>query len=65
MKKKLVIGLSIAGIAALAIGNSLAYLSDEKTNANVMTVGNVKIEQLEYDGFTTEQATYAANQVGL
>ena len=49
MKKKLVIGLSIAGIAALAIGNSLAYLSDEKTNANVMTVGNVKIEQLEYE----------------
>ena len=49
MKKKLVIGLSIAGIAALAIGNSLAYLSDEKTNVNVMTVGKVNIEQLEYE----------------
>ncbi len=49
MKKKLIIGLSIAGIAALAIGNSLAYLTDEKVNANVMTVGKVNIEQLEYE----------------
>lgn len=49
MKKKLVIGLSIAGIAALAIGNSLAYLEDEKTDLNVMTMGKVKIEQLEYE----------------
>ena len=60
MKKKLVIGLSIAGIAALAIGNSLAYLSDKQTDLNVMTMGNVKIEQLEYERVVDENGSWVS-----
>ncbi len=35
--------------AALAIGGTVAYLQDEKSDVNVMTLGNVKIEQIEQE----------------
>ena len=35
--------------AALAVGGTLAYLMDTDEDVNVMTVGKVKIEQLEYE----------------
>lgn len=46
-KKILVLALTIAMVAILAVGGSLAYLTDTKTATNTFTVGNVKIELLE------------------
>ncbi|MBQ8288415.1 MAG: hypothetical protein IJX76_06555 [Clostridia bacterium] len=49
MKKKILVVLSILLIAAMAITGTMAYLTDEQSDVNVMTVGNVKIQQLEYE----------------
>ena len=46
-KKILVLALTIAMVAILAVGGSLAYLTDTKTAKNTFTIGNVKIELLE------------------
>ena len=46
-KKILVLALTIAMVAILAVGGSLAYLTDTKSAKNTFTVGNVKIELLE------------------
>ena len=46
-KKILVLALTIAMVAILAVGGSLAYLTDTDSAKNTFTVGNVKIEQLE------------------
>lgn len=49
MKKKLLFGLSLVAVAAATVGVTYAVLQDETPIAvNVMTVGNVSIEQLEY-----------------
>ena len=49
MKKTLLVSLSLLVVAALAVGMTLAYLQDEKSDANVMTMGNVTIEQIEQE----------------
>lgn len=49
MKKLLTYLLSMAMVAALAVGGTLAYLKDEDSDVNVMTMGNVYIDQLEYE----------------
>jgi len=49
MKKSLVMALSIALCAVLAIGGTMAYLSDTDSDVNVMTMGKVTIEQHETD----------------
>ena len=46
-KKILVLALTIAMVAILAVGGSLAYLTDTKSATNTFTIGNVKIELLE------------------
>lgn len=46
-KKILVLALTIAMVAILAVGGSLAYLTDTDSAKNTFTVGNVKIELLE------------------
>ena len=46
-KKILVLALTIAMAAILAVGGSLAYLTDTKTATNTFTIGNVKIQLLE------------------
>lgn len=46
-KKILVLALTIAMVAILAVGGSLAYLTDTKTATNTFTVGNVKIDLIE------------------
>ena len=46
-KKILVLALTIAMAAILAVGGSLAYLTDTKSAKNTFTIGNVKIELLE------------------
>ena len=49
MKKKLIIALSVVMAVSLAVGTTLAYLTDKETKANVFTVGNVNIEFEEID----------------
>ncbi len=48
-KKILLVGISYVLIAALAIGGTIAYLKDEDEAVNVMTLGNVYIEQIEQE----------------
>ncbi len=40
--------------AAISIGGTLAYLTDTDEDVNVMTVGQVKIDQLEYERVDVE-----------
>ncbi len=49
MKKAIAAVLSVVLTAALAVGGTLAYLTDTDDDVNVMTVGQVKIDQLEYE----------------
>jgi len=49
MKKALAWLLVLAMTAALAVGGTLAYLTDTDEDVNVMTVGQVRIDQLEYE----------------
>jgi len=49
MKKAIAMLLAVAMTAALAIGGTLAYLTDTDEDVNVMTLGQVKIDQLEYE----------------
>lgn len=51
-KKILVLAVSVALVAILAIGGSLAYFTDTKSATNTFTVGNVKIDLIEQQ--TTE-----------
>ena len=61
MKKIIAWLLVLAMTAAISIGATLAYLTDTDEDVNVMTLGNVKIDQLEYeridDETTNEDAT--------
>ncbi len=47
LKKVLLMGTAYVLVAALAIGGTLAYLTSKDSDVNVMTMGNVKIEQIE------------------
>ena len=49
LKNTLLSGLSLVLVAALAIGGTVAYLQGEDSDVNVMTLGNVSIEQHEYE----------------
>ncbi|MEE0840690.1 MAG: SipW-dependent-type signal peptide-containing protein, partial [Acutalibacteraceae bacterium] len=48
-RKTLLLGLSFVLVAALAIGGTVAYLQDDDSDVNVMTLGNVSIAQHEYE----------------
>ena len=54
MKKAIAMLLAVAMTAALAIGGTLAYLTDTDEDVNVMTLGQVKIDQLEYERVDVE-----------
>ena len=54
MKKVIALLLAIALTAAISIGATLAYLTDTDEDVNVMTLGKVKIDQLEYERVDTE-----------
>ncbi len=49
LKNILLTGLSFVLVAAVAIGGTLAYLTSEDSDVNVMTLGNVAIDQFEYE----------------
>ena len=48
LKKILLMCTAYILVAAIAIGGTLAYLTSQDDDVNVMTLGNVKIEQNEY-----------------
>ena len=48
MKKVLLMCTAYVLVAALAIGGTIAYLQDSDSDVNVMTLGNVSIDQHEY-----------------
>ena len=56
MKKVIAWLLVLALTAALAVGGTLAYLTDTDEDVNVMTIGKVKIDQLEFERIDTETA---------
>ena len=54
MKKVIAWLLVLALTAAVSIGATLAYLTDTDEDVNVMTLGKVKIDQLEYERVNDE-----------
>ena len=63
LKNILLSGLSLVLVAALAIGGTVAYLQDEDSDVNVMTLGNVKIEQNEYERVVNDDGTYKTETI--
>ena len=61
MKKVLAWVLTLAMTAALAVGGTLAYLTDTDEDVNVMTLGKVKIDQLEYERMDVESSNENAD----
>ena len=64
MKKILVSVLSVALVAVLSIAGTIAYLTYEDSDVNVMTLGNVKIEQIEqeWDSENTNLVEFTQNK---
>ncbi len=58
MKKKLLTTLSVVLILGLAALGILAYLTDTDSDVNTMTLGNVSIEQNEYQRVQNDDGTY-------
>ena len=54
MKKVIAWLVVLALTAAVSIGATLAYLTDTDEDVNVMTLGKVKIDQLEYERVDVE-----------
>lgn len=63
MKKVLALALSLALIATLAISGTVAYLQDTDEDVNVMTLGNVKIEQHEYERAKNDDGTLKTDTI--
>lgn len=67
MKKKLFIGLSILGVAAIANfatnNTTTAVLQSEKAANNVFTVGGVEIEQTEWQRVVDNNGNWVSTQV--
>lgn len=58
LKNILLTGLSMVLVAAIAISGTVAYLTSEDSDVNVMTLGNVKIKQHEYERVLNADGTY-------
>lgn len=63
LKNVLLTGLSFVLVTAVAIGGTLAYLTSEDSDVNVMTLGNVTIEQHEYQRVVNADGTYATETI--
>ena len=63
MKKFLLYALSLVLVAAISIGGTLAYLQSSDSDVNVMTLGNVKIEQNEYERVVNDDGTYKTETI--
>ena len=64
LKKILLMALSLVLVAAMSIGGTVAYLQDDDSDVNVMTLGSVKIEQNEYQRATNADGTYKTDSTG-
>ena len=56
--KKAIIGLGAIATLLFGVASSIAYLTDTESDVNVMTVGNVKISQLEYERVVDENGNW-------
>lgn len=62
MKRTLALVLTIAICATMALGGTLAYLTDTEKAVNVMTVGSVEIEQYEQERGEEGLENFTQNQ---
>jgi len=62
-KKFLSMALVASISAGIAIGGTVAYLQSQDSDVNVMTLGNVKIEQHEYERQLNEDGSYKTGTV--
>ncbi len=58
LKNVLLLGLSFVLVAVLAIGGTVAYLTNTDDDVNVMTFGNVSIAQHEYERIQNADGSY-------
>ena len=63
LKKGLLLCVACVLVAALAIGGTVAYLTSEDSAVSVMTLGNVKIEQHEYERVINADGSYKTDTV--
>ena len=63
MKKILSIALVVVLLAGIAVSGTMAYLTDTDSAVNVMTLGNVKIKQHEYER-VVENGEYKTETIG-
>lgn len=61
MKKHILLALSFVLVAVLSIGATLALLTYEDSDHNTMTVGQAKIEQLEYQRVVDKDGNWVAS----
>ena len=62
-KKLLAVALTASISAGAAIAGTVAYLQDSDSDVNVMTLGNVKIEQHEYERVVDANGNYTTIDV--
>ena len=60
LKKIIAWALLISLTATASIGATVAYLTSQDSDVNVMTLGNVKIKQLEYERVTNEDGDWVS-----
>lgn len=58
MKKKIIMMVSLLAIFVVTLTGTVAYLTDTDSAVNVMVVGNVDIEQHEYERVVDENGNY-------
>ncbi|MBE6974050.1 MAG: hypothetical protein E7436_00945 [Ruminococcaceae bacterium] len=64
MKKKITALLLVVALVAVAVaGSTMAYFTDTAQDVNVATVGNVKIEQHEYERALNADGTFKTDTI--
>ncbi len=63
-KKVLYLALTYVLVGVLCIGGTIAYLTSQDEDVNVMTLGNVEIEQLEYERVVDENGNFKLTEDG-
>lgn len=63
MKKILSIALVLVLLAGIAVSGTMAYLTDTDSDVNVMTLGNVDIEQHEYQRAENADGTFKTDTI--
>ena len=63
MKKIIALVLALVLTVAASVAGTVAYLKDEDSDVNVMTLGNVEIEQHEYQRELNDDGTYKTGTI--